>query len=123
MARRRKKKAQKRVEPKRPASPVILDTSKLEGEMRSRGVAENGPHAQTMVYYYQVYVNEVLAHSPWMEVNDGDIIEVYEQDEQHGDVKNEWKVGSDDLIVMHRDCSKPRVNSLFGRGGIFKDSI
>ena len=114
---RKKKKAQTPVETVEP-SPVELDTSKLDGELRSRGVAINGPHAQVLVYYYRVYVNDQLAHSPWMKVNGGDKIEVYEHDEQDGDVKSVWTVDSPDLIVMHRNCPKPPVDSLFGRGGI-----
>lgn len=117
MARRKNKKAQPKVEPK-VVTPPILDTSKLDGELRSRGVAVNGPSAHLMVYYYNVYINGRLALSPWQQIQDGDVIEVYEWDEREEEyLKNEWTVGSEELIVMYRNCPKPHVDSLFGRGG------
>jgi hypothetical protein len=117
MGRRKKKQAQPS-EPITKTPPPVLDLTTLEGQLRHRGVATNGPGVQIRVVYYSIYINGTLAHSPWMSVNDDDVIEVYEEN----DSKVEWKVGDEEINYLS-NCPKPHVDSLFGRGGIPSGSI
>lgn len=118
MAKRNKNKAQKPIKKEPIKTTPTPDLTKLEGQLRSRGIAKNGPDAQGMVYYYQVYVNRTLAYSPWMSVSKGDVIEVYLSRKHLGDIKEEWRVAEEEPLTTYFNHSKPCVDSLFGRGGI-----
>lgn len=112
---KRKKKAHKK---EIVTIPYEIDLNRLDGQIISRGIVKNSSVVQGLIFSYRLYINGILAYSPWMSIKEGDVIEVFTQD----DTKNSWIVGSDNLDTKY-NVPRPRVNSLFGLGGISLESV
>ena len=110
---RKKQKAQKLV-----ATPYEIHLDRLDGHLISKGVAKNGPVVQGLVVYYCIYVNGELASSPWMSLNEGDLIEVYTDKT----TKHSWKVGDEDIDTDYNSV-RPVRDSFFAKDGKGLESL
>ena len=105
----KKKKKQKKVEK---VSTPVLDLTTLDGQLQNRKLSYNSAGSQGFVYYYCVFVNDKLAPSPWMKLNEGDLITVYPDD----NTAISWRVGDEEnfAVDVERGRIRPIVTSFFG---------
>jgi len=108
----------KKTKDKSLATLYEIHLDRLDGQLISNGVAKNGPVVQGLVIYYCVYVNNKLAHSPWMFVSKGDKIEVYTDKT----TKHSWNVGDDNIIVDY-GVIRPVRDSFFSKDGNELESL
>ena len=109
-----RRKAEKKQEPQE-KQPLEIDEKELSGQLILKGLSSNVATSQGYVCYFCVYVNGVLAGSPWMTVEENDLIEVYTDN----NTKVFWRVGDEETNTDTSDERiRPVVDSYYGKGGV-----
>ena len=104
MAKKRKKKQEKKVE--KPSIPVI-DLTTLDGQLQNQNLSFSSAGSQGFVYYYCVLVNDELASSPWMKLEEGDLILVFPDDY----TVISWRVGNETEVST--SVERGRIRPIF----------